>query len=155
MNLGELLLLPDEEITRILKDKIIIVGDFMENDMHETLFETTSGPLILTNVYLALQNPDTLATLPFVLILLATYLFSSFLVFHKGDFIEEYISKKFKGLKLIKHLAGFTSYLLVLLIASTISFFLFNIHINVFLLAVYLYLIDLLVRFVYRKMDVH
>lgn len=35
MNLGELLLLPDEEITRILKDKIIIVGDFMENDMHD------------------------------------------------------------------------------------------------------------------------
>ena len=49
----------------------------MENDMHETLFEVTSGPLILLNAYLAINRKDTTIGVVFFMLIFGCYLLLS------------------------------------------------------------------------------
>lgn len=41
----------DMGVEGLFKDRIVIIGDCMENDMHDTVAGTVSGPIILYNVY--------------------------------------------------------------------------------------------------------
>jgi len=152
INLGELLLLSPKDIAAFINGKIVIIGDFMENDFHETIFEITSGPLILLNVLLSLQAMDTKVNTAFFIIVGLFFLFLSYLVFYPGDFIEKRIQHLYKNFKLLKQLVGFMNYFLILSVCSIITYFLFNIHLNVFFLSVYLYLADLIVHRIYRRL---
>lgn len=151
VNLGELLLLPDEDVSKFLKDKFIVIGDFYENDMHETLFELTSGPLILLNSFLSLEYRDTRITFFFFFILSLFYLFLSYIVIYPEDLIEKYIRKRFGKIKWVANLTSFFIYLAFLILCSIIIYFLFNIHINVFFLALYLFIIEKLSNFLYKR----
>lgn len=54
-NLGELIdSFSEKEIQTMLQNKFIVVGDFYENDLHQTLLGTQPGPLIIVNSYLAI-----------------------------------------------------------------------------------------------------
>ncbi len=153
VSLGELLYLTDEDIQDFVADKIVIIGDFFENDMHETIFEITSGPLILLNAYLNIQSSETRINLFFLLIIIGTYSYLSYMAFAASDPIERRIKKIYKG-KLSKYLLGFTSYLIILSLLSIATFFLFNIHINVFFIALAFYLIDRMTHWVTPKKTV-
>ncbi len=142
ISLGELLFLPPEEINSFLAGKIVIVGDFLENDMHETLFEITAGPLILMNVLLSLESQDTYINLLFWIILTVGFLYLSYMTLTSKDAIEESIKKRFNNAGILKYAVGFASYLLILTLISLITFFIFNIHLNVFFLACYCYGVD-------------
>jgi len=142
VNLGELLLLPDEDIQEYLKGKIVVIGDFRENDMHETLFEITAGPLILVNVLLSLEAMDTYVNFWFFLLLGVVFAYVSYMSLTDKDIIEEAIQRRFGNVRLAKYLAGFASYLAILTSLSVLTFFIFNIHINVFFLSCYLYGVD-------------
>jgi hypothetical protein len=58
------------------------------------------------------------------------------------DVIEEAIQSRFGNITIAKYIAGFASYLGILTILSVTTFFIFNIHLNVFFLACYLYGVD-------------
>lgn len=141
ISMGELLYLSDEDIQGFTSGKIVVIGDFFENDMHETVLEITAGPLILLNAILTLWHGDTIVNLWFLLLMAAAYALLSYMVFVEGDIIESYIDR-ISGKKLTKYLAGFASYLIQLTILSLITYWLFNIHINVFFLAIAFYLMD-------------
>ena len=151
INLGELLLLPPEDIAEYLNGKLVILGDFFENDFHETIFEITSGPLILLNVLLSLEHYDTQVTILFALILAVFFLFLSYMVFYPGDIIEERIAHLFKNFKFLQQFMGFMSYFVILTICSLITYFTYNIHLNVFYLALYLYSLDWLIGRFYKR----
>ncbi|MEM8893703.1 MAG: CHASE2 domain-containing protein [Bacteroidota bacterium] len=142
INLGELLLLPDEDIQEYLRDKIVVIGDFRENDMHETLFEVTAGPLILVNVLLSLEAKDTYVNFWFFVLLASAFMYVSYMSLTDKDVIEEAIQRRFGNVTLAKYLAGFASYLAILSLLSISTFFIFNIHLNVFFLSCYLYGVD-------------
>jgi hypothetical protein len=142
INLGELLLLPDEDIQAYLSDKIVVIGDFRENDFHETLFELTAGPLILVNVLLSLESRDTYVNWLFFTLLTLVFLYLSYMSLTDKDVIEEAIQRRFGNVTIAKYVAGFASYLGILLLLSITTFFIFNIHLNVFFLACYLYGVD-------------
>jgi len=142
VNLGELLILPEEDITHFLENKILIIGDFFNGDMHETIFEVTAGPLILLNAYLSIINRDTYINFLFFLILGITFLVISYIAIYPFDFIEEYIRKKYGRILWARNLTSFMSYLIILTVASTGLFFIFNIHINVFFLSIYLFIVE-------------
>jgi len=149
VSLGELLYLTDEDIQDFVSDKIVVVGDFFENDMHETIFEITAGPLILVNALLTIQNGDTIVNIFFFLLMIAFYAYLSYMVFFEGDFIENWISK-FSSKKMSRYFIGFASYFLILAILSIISFAFFNIHINIFFIALAFYLLDRIVSLIYK-----
>jgi hypothetical protein len=150
ISMGELLYLEDTDIQAFTANKILVIGDFFEGDMHETLFEITAGPLILVNAYLSIMHGDTFVNVWFFILVIAVYLYLSYMVFVEGDYMEALIIRKFGAIKIASYLAGFMSYLFILTLLSLATFFIFNIHLNIFLLAVGFYLMDKVVGFVRR-----
>ncbi len=144
VSLGELLYLEDRDIQDFLANKIVFIGDFYENDMHETLFEITSGPLILLNAFLSIKEGDTIINVWFFLLMFIAYLYFSYMVFVEGDYMEKKISK-LASASVTKYLIGFASYLILLTLLSILTFFLFNVHINIFFVAITYYVSDKLV----------
>lgn len=148
VSLGELLYLPDEDIQQYVANKIIVIGDFYENDMHETVLEITAGPLILLNAFLTIEQGDTNVNVWFFLLLAISYAYMSYLAFVEGDIIEKHINKM-ANKKFSRYLAGFASYFLLLTFISICSYMLFNIHLNVFFLAVAFYIVDRLAGYLF------
>ena len=151
VNLGELLLLPDEDVAAFVDNKVVILGDFFEYDMHETIFEIMSGPIILLNAYLNIINRDTYVNFWFFLILSLAYGFLSYLAVSPNDVIEKYIRKKYERFKWVKNITSFMSYMIILILVSILLFFIFNIHLNVFFIAIYLFLVEKVLGMIYKR----
>ncbi|MEL6559288.1 MAG: hypothetical protein AAFQ94_13950 [Bacteroidota bacterium] len=152
VNLGELLLLSDEDIRDFVKEKLVILGDFRENDMHETVFEITSGPLILLNVYYQLSRGNTTVGFFFMLILVLSYFLLSLLVILPEDPVRKFLVNRFGESRVVsKLLSGITFYSVSLSVLSFCLFFLFNIHINAFFIGLYCYGVDWLVYRIDQK----
>lgn len=152
VNLGELLFLSPEDIAEFLKDKIVVIGDFFEDDMHETMFEVTAGPVILINAYMSVLHQDTTVNLFFILIIFLAYFGLSFIAIYPEDMIEIYIKRKYGKIKWVGNLTTFMSYILGLITTSIITYFLFNIHLNVLMLGFYIFLVEKLSKLVHKKL---
>lgn len=152
INLGELFLLPDEDVAAFLDGKFVVIGDFYEIDLHETIFEITAGPVILFNAYLSLLNKDTKVNIFFFIIIFGSFFILSMLAIYPEDLIEKYIKKKYGKIKWVRSLTSFVSYLLFLVMVSVITFFLFNVHLNVFLLAMYLFVLEKVSNFLQKRL---
>ncbi|MEO9966466.1 MAG: hypothetical protein ABJF11_11790 [Reichenbachiella sp.] len=142
VSMGELLYLEEADIQEFVGGKVVVIGDFFESDMHETLFEITSGPLILLNAYLSIAAGDTFVNVWFFILLFIAYSYLSYMVFVEGDYMETVIRKYFGAVKIANYLAGFMSYLIILTLLSILTFSFFNVHLNVFFLAIVFYLLD-------------
>lgn len=134
-------------IHEVTKNKIVVIGDFEDTDLHETIYGPTPGPLILYNVYLALCEEDSIINMSFIFFLLAGFFVISLKCFTKVDLIDRYIIGRFILLPRIRaFLASFIGYVIYLGLLSVISYFLFNIHLTILLIAVYLELVEQLVE---------
>ena len=128
INLGDFLYLPDSAFKKLTQDRLIIMGDFEENDVHETIYGRMSGPLILQNTFLALENEDNVISPFFVL-----YLFICFFII--SGYCIDFKTRQKRGFYLIKaknhfidEALGFLTYLFFLALISSISFIFFNIQ---------------------------
>lgn len=152
MNLWELLSLPDAALHELTKDRIIVIGDFKERDMHETVFGKTPGSLILLNAYLSLVNKENIVSVPFLMALFGVCLLLSFHIF-SGKRLEErqWRIRMIRSVIRGRFIAKLVNYLLILGAFSVISYLIFNIHINILLIAAYLTVLESLVRYAVKK----
>lgn len=128
VNLSELLLLPDEVIFNdFLRKKIVLIGDF-NTDTHKTIYGSTPGTLILLNIFLTLLDGQHIISIWWLL-----FLFFGYLLFSK--------IMLFKPTKQSNR-AGWFGPLLVsatyLTVLSMVSYLLFNQHIQVLIISVYI-----------------
>jgi hypothetical protein len=137
VHLGELLLLPPEFIYEIVKDRILVLGDFLERDNHETIYGPLPGALILVNIYYNLVLGDNEVTPFFILFLFIAY----FWLFNRVFFptpIRKWLLPlariHFLSVNLLGAFFSFTTFFILL---SFICYFLFNIHICVLFLSAY------------------
>ncbi|XOV93205.1 MAG: hypothetical protein ACFHWX_00555 [Bacteroidota bacterium] len=150
INLGELLALGEEAIYDLTKNRIIVLGDFIHHDNIETYLGQISGPLVLTNAYLALEEGDMVITWYFLIYMFICFLLITMGIFNPNDPLEQLIRK----LKLSVFLGNMTKGFFIILSLIAISFFsfiFFHLHVNILLISFYLYLIDYLVRHRFRK----
>lgn len=137
--LGELLYLPDEAIWELTKDRIIILGDYEDRDLHNTIYGEMPGSLILLNAFLAFENNENKVHIGFLIILFIGFWLLSYRCFFKSDFILQLVALFLKSLSPKQKIkVGFLNFFLYLLVISTLSFFLFDIHIGVLFLSIYL-----------------
>jgi hypothetical protein len=138
VNLSELLLLPEEVIVNeFLKNRIIMMGDF-NGDTHETIYGNTPGTLILLNVFLTLLNGHHLISWWWVFFMLVGYsVFSRLMLFPEND------QSKVRQINWVGPLLGSMTYLSLL---SVISYLIFNIHIQVLILTLYINCIRFIIR---------
>jgi len=88
----------------------------------------------------------------FFVIIIALLFFSlSYLAIYPEDIIENYIKRKYGEVKWVGNITSFMSYLIILIVTSIITYFIFNIHLNVFFLAVYIFIIEKISMLIYTK----
>ncbi len=152
INLGELLALGDEAIYDLTKNRIIVLGDYIHHDNIETYLGQMSGPLVLTNAYLALEEGDMIIKWYFLAYMFICFLLITMGIFNPNDPLEQLIRK----LNLSTFLSNMTKGFLILFSLTLISFFsfiFFHLHVNILLISFYLYLIDYLVRYTVKKRE--
>ncbi|MDF1551064.1 MAG: hypothetical protein P1P88_24800, partial [Bacteroidales bacterium] len=151
INLGDFDFIPDSAFKKLTNNRIIILGDYELNDIHETLYGPMSGPLILLNTFLALEDGDNVISPFFVIYLfICFFLISGFsLDFETKERRKLYIFK-FKN-TFIDEALEFLTYVFFLSLISSISFFLFNIHLTILLFASYLYFLDFINKYLVNR----
>lgn len=140
-----------EAFKELTKDKIIIVGDFEANDIHDTIYGATPGPLILLDTFLALEAGDNVVTFGFLGYLIFSFALMSFITFRYRSVYASWL-KKLMGMHKEGFFTAFTLYLVYFAIISIISFFAFNIHIGVMGLALYMTVLNVFKRIIYDSL---
>jgi hypothetical protein len=132
VTLSELLLLPDAVIfNEFLKDRIVIIGDF-NADVHETIFGATPGTLILLNIYLTLKDGQHLVSIWWLIFIFIGFtVFSRLMLFPAPD--EDENNPSWFG-----PLLASATYLTLF---SIISYLLFNQHLQVLIITLYINLL--------------
>ncbi|WP_316738391.1 CHASE2 domain-containing protein [Pedobacter aquatilis] len=137
MRLSDLLSLRNNGIINsILKGRIIVMGDF-ENDVHETVFGSAPGSLILLNVYLSMLDGKHLVDYWWVAYLILVYtIFSRIMLFH----VSNYKKKRISWIGPLIKSAVFLS------LCSILSYLLFSHHLQVAFLTIYISGITFLIQ---------
>lgn len=118
------------DIDDFVKDRIVIVGDFLGNDQFDAVTGEIAGPLLLLNVILALEDGDNRIELKLIIFLIISYFLISILVLLS----DEDLRLKMKYQKVV---IG-SSFLFYLIVVSIVSSFFFNVALSIFILSFYL-----------------
>lgn len=153
VNLGELLLLPDEAILEQIKNRIVVIGDFEDRDIKETLYGEMPGSLILLNTFLCLENKENLISKSFIVFLFLGFFLISYKCFSNQEplqtpSVEEGILKKSRIKNFLLSLSGYLAFFAIL---SILCYFLFNIHLTILLLSFYMEGLERLKGIIKRK----
>jgi len=142
MHMQDLLSLPDSMIDATLKDRIVIVGDFLEGDRHQTMYGDTAGPLIHLNAYLSLRSEANRLTFFFLLYVFVCLLFFSVRLFYRDSFKTFDWIARLKNSKYGGFIFDYLEFALFLAIMSALSYVIFGIHLNVLVMSLYFSVVD-------------
>lgn len=146
----------DQNFLEIIKNRIIVIGDFSDRDMHETIMGNMPGSVILVNAYLALVYGDSFVSGYFLIFLFFCYILISYNVFCHKDFTKRksvnkmaaWLTLKINIVRTVSKLKWrYVAY--PFLLATFFSLFLmlfFHIHLNIIILGSYLFLLESFVR---------
>ncbi|MBI5403742.1 MAG: CHASE2 domain-containing protein [Ignavibacteriae bacterium] len=151
VNLGDILRLPDTAFYKSVGNKIIFLGDYYERDLHQTLFGKMSGTLILFNIYFSLLKNENLISFGLVLLLFIGFFAVSYNLFSEMFLKERKYTQKISRTKFGKFILKVLSFVVYLMFISVITYFIFNIHINILILAFYLKGVDSLIKYIRNK----
>ncbi len=144
INLGDFKFLPDSAFHKLLKNRIVLIGDFELNDIHETVYGEMSGPLILLNTFLSLEKGDNRISIYFLIFIFAAFVIINYYVFNLKIRFKERISRLIAKSPIYKEMLRFFLYLFYFSIVSSISFFVFNIHLTILLFSGYMSFMDIM-----------
>ena len=133
--LGELLADPD--CFSVLKNKFIVIGDFV-NDVHVTYLGKMPGTLILWNSFLTLYEHQVTISFRWLLMLFAFYFFINYWIIIHPDKKLKDVHQKIRVPFLSKFLINYISYIGVLILINTFSYFYFGTFVSLFYIATYL-----------------
>lgn len=130
-----------EEFRHFFEGKIILIGDFKE-DVHNTPFGRTPGSLILYNAYLTLVAKQNIISWSWVIFMLCSFSIISYRIFadikiEKPNWLVKSIRSKIGQFSL-----NALDELALLTLMTLLSYFIFNIHVNILILLIYLKIID-------------
>jgi hypothetical protein len=137
-----LLLLGEENIRELTKNRIILIGDFIFSDNLETYIGEISGPLILLNAFLALENRDMVISWSFILYLIICFYLVTLIIYNPDDFFEKFIRNNLKFTGLASNLTKGFIVVFLLSVISILSYFIFRLHINILVISLYVYALD-------------
>ncbi|PWJ42492.1 CHASE2 domain-containing protein [Sediminitomix flava] len=144
--LGELLMLEEFSpgtIAEYFEDRIVIVGDFEDTDMHKTSKGEMHGPLILLNAFLALERGYNVISWGFLIFLFASFFIISYKALTIKDPVTNYLRRKLPSDHFMIEMASDALfYLAYFAIVSIISYMLFNIQLTILILATYVWAIE-------------
>lgn len=140
-NIGEAITFPVEEVKSIAQNKVIIVGDFYDYDIHQTLLGEQPGPLIVANAYLGMLQGVPRIKFTDGLLIFLLYFFSTMYVLIWRKHKDKLITGKRKFTNLFKYL----TYILVFSLYSIFLYLLTSRHFQLLIFGLYFNLFEYLV----------
>ncbi|MDW7693155.1 CHASE2 domain-containing protein [Flammeovirgaceae bacterium SG7u.111] len=142
--INELLFFPPEVIQEFAKDRIVIVGDFEDQDIHNTIYGKTPGPIVLVNAFLALEYGDNIISPYFLLLLFIAFTLISYKALTVRDPVTVFVEKKFAGYNFVVEMTvDVTFYLVYFGLISIISYVFFQIHLTILFLSFYMNFLEM------------
>jgi hypothetical protein len=143
-NLGEALSFPAEDVKAIVANKIIIVGDIYEYDIHQTLLGQQPGPLIVANAYLGmLQGIPRIKLLDGFLIFLLYFISTMYVLQWRRH--KERLMILPGRLKVGKFALKYFTYILIFSLYSIFLYLLTSRHFQLLIFGLYFNLFEYLV----------
>lgn len=147
-NLGSDILDVGVDVVEMAKGKIVVVGDFCENDMHDTYLGRISGPAININALYTLINGN--ISIPYfeIIFLFGLYFVIALFIFKKPDigkvlpFVRRIKSKTWK------FIFSFVGLSLVLSVVALCWYIIFDRDINIFIPSLYFSILGLIVKYI-------
>ncbi len=144
INIGDFQFLPDSAFHKLLKDRIIVIGDFELNDIHQTIYGDMSGPLILLNTFLAVEKGENRLSAYYLLFIFLSFILINYYVFDINIRFKAQFSHFIAKSPIYNEMLRFFLYLVYFTIVSSISFFIFNIHLTILLFSGYMSFLDIM-----------
>ncbi len=130
-----------QSLADYFKGKIILIGDF-ETDMHQTPFGETSGLLLIYNAYLTLAYKQYVISIWWVLFLSVSFFILSYRIFAEVKVKKPpWLGNLFHS-RVGKYILNALDEMALLIVITLLSYFLFNIHINILILFIYLKIVE-------------
>ncbi len=146
-SLGDLLeartYMPEEDLARFFENRIVLVGDF-KTDVHATPFGSSAGILLIYNAYLTLVEGSNLVSIWWLLLLLAGFTLISWRILNDIEFEPPRWLRGLFRSKLARWLLEAVDEAVLLIGLTVLSYFLFNVHVNILVLLVYCKVFDVL-----------
>lgn len=141
-----------EDIRTLLKNKTIILGDY-KNDIHQTVFGKLPGSIIVHNAYLTLLNDETLIRFWWVVLLFGLFFWMSWRIYQQEKRREHSKWWSRSQTAVGKIIADSIDDTFFLAVGTILSYFIFNIHINILILLIYLKIVTFfLKRFIFKPL---
>lgn len=136
-NLGSDILDIELDISAIANDKIVVIGDFTEDDIHETYLGKIAGPVINLNAYYALVNDN--LTIPYseIVFILLLYTVISYLIIKRIPVAAAIPYIKNIRSRFIQFVISFIGISTLLITISILLYVLFGLDMNIFVPSIY------------------
>jgi len=135
VNMGQFM--EQKDLEKMFARKMILIGDF-STDIHETDTGPMPGVLVLYNAYLTLLYGDNVLSFGWILLMIAGFTWITHQILTgKGLYLLDGVKRKFRS-GWIHFMIDSVDELLYLAILTLLSYFLFNIHISILILFIYL-----------------
>lgn len=115
----------DEFLRDAFNDRLIILGDFSDRDLHETIYGDLPGPIILLNSYIALREGDADVHWALLVFLWLGFTAISYKAISDRDYWDRYIygpiQRRFGG-GLVLNLLSYIAFFWVLMLVGHLVF---------------------------------
>ncbi len=131
LNLGADILDLEVDIPSLVNDKIVVIGDFTENDIHDTYLGKIAGPIINLNAFVALQNNELEIPWALIFFLVTFYVMISYLMLRSPISTDRLLDKLHMNRTSIKYVLSFIGYSFIFTMVSGSIYLICGIDINV------------------------
>ena len=143
-------LMDKSDLNKLFSNKLIMIGDF-STDIHKTPFGVMPGMLVIYNAYLTLQDDENIMNLFWLLLMLAGFTWISYrLISGKGFNLFDLLKKKYKS-GWVHFIIDSVDEIFFLSLLTLLSYFFFNIHINILVLFIYLKIMEFFIEYLRHK----
>lgn len=152
-DLGSDILDLDLNIDDIADNKIIVIGDFTENDIHDTYLGKIAGPIINLNAFYALKNDNLSLPYSFIVFLLLLYAVITFCIIKRISIfkiLSLHIRIKSKTIGFVFSSLGVTA---LLTVVAVILYTLFSLECNILIPSIYFSILLALINYKYYRVS--
>lgn len=136
----------EEEIHEYIQDKIIIIGDIYDYDMHDTLLGEQPGPIILANTYLAIMRGVPLHHFFHTFLLFSIYFLASIYILKRKSHRKNIFSRRILRSRAGRTFLRYFSYILIFSLMAVLLYVITLKHFQLFVFALYFSFLDYAVR---------
>lgn len=143
----------DIDLNMLFKDKIILIGDVCENDIHDTYLGKVAGPVINLNAYYALANDDLSIAYAEIILLFLIYFGISFSIIKRYTILNliPYF-KRFKS-KTFLFFLSFLSLSILFSVIGVFGYIIMGMEVNILVPSLYFTLFGYIVRYYYIHIE--